>query len=44
VLRRGARSLGEAQEIPGGKSRDFEDPDGYVFELVELRAETAPSS
>ena len=37
VLRRGARALGEAQEIPGGSSRDFEDPDGYVFELVQLR-------
>jgi catechol 2,3-dioxygenase-like lactoylglutathione lyase family enzyme len=37
VLRRGARALGESQEIPGGISRDFEDPDGYVFELVELR-------
>ena len=34
---RGARALGESQEIPGGISRDFEDPDGYVFELVELR-------
>ncbi|HET7788422.1 MAG TPA: VOC family protein [Myxococcales bacterium] len=37
VLRRGARALGESQEIPGGLSRDFEDPDGYVFELVEFR-------
>jgi catechol 2,3-dioxygenase-like lactoylglutathione lyase family enzyme len=36
VLRRGARTLGEAQEIPGGISRDFEDPDGYVFELVQF--------
>jgi len=38
VERHGARALGAAQEIPGGRSRDFEDPDGYVFELVELRA------
>jgi len=37
VLRHGARALGSSQEIPGGVSRDFEDPDGYVFELVELR-------
>ena len=29
-------SLAAAQEIPGGRSRDFEDPNGYVFELVEL--------
>ncbi|HYS11547.1 MAG TPA: VOC family protein [Myxococcales bacterium] len=36
VLRHGARALGNQQEIPGGISRDFEDPDGYVFELVEL--------
>jgi len=38
VERHGARALGAPQEIPGGRSRDFEDPDGYVFELVELRA------
>ncbi len=38
VERNGARALGAAQDIPGGRSRDFEDPDGYVFELVELRA------
>jgi len=38
VERNGARPLGAAQDIPGGRSRDFEDPDGYVFELVELRA------
>jgi len=36
-LRHGARALGNAQEIPGGASRDFEDPEGYVFELVEMR-------
>ena len=41
VLRHGARALGGAQEIPGGVSRDFEDPDGYVFELVEMRAQVA---
>ena len=34
---RGGPVLGSPQEIPGGVSRDFEDPDGYVFELVELR-------
>ena len=38
VERHGARPLGGPQEIPGGSSRDFVDPDGYVFELVELRA------
>jgi catechol 2,3-dioxygenase-like lactoylglutathione lyase family enzyme len=37
VVRHGARALGSLQDIPGGISRDFEDPDGYVFELVELR-------
>ena len=37
VIRHGARALGGSQEIPGGASRDFEDPDGYVFELVEFR-------
>jgi predicted enzyme related to lactoylglutathione lyase len=36
VERHGARALAAAQEIPGGRSRDFEDPDGYLFELVEL--------
>jgi catechol 2,3-dioxygenase-like lactoylglutathione lyase family enzyme len=40
VLRRGARALGDSQEIPGGISRDFEDPDGYVFELVQFRPAT----
>lgn len=34
--RHGARALGPAHEIPQGRARDFEDPDGYVFELVEL--------
>src|SRR5207248_3024772 len=33
VLRHGARALGSPQEIPGGISRDFEDPDGIVFVL-----------
>ncbi len=36
VERHGARALGAAHEIPGGRARDFEDPDGYVFEMVEL--------
>lgn len=36
VERNGARALSPAQPIPNGRSRDFEDPDGYVFELVEL--------
>ncbi len=34
--RKGAKALGPSHPIPGGRSRDFEDPDGYVFELVEL--------
>jgi catechol 2,3-dioxygenase-like lactoylglutathione lyase family enzyme len=38
VERHGARALSTAHEIPGGRARDFEDPDGYVFELVELNA------
>ena len=38
VVRHGAKALGAAHDIPGGRSRDFEDPDGYVFELVELGA------
>jgi catechol 2,3-dioxygenase-like lactoylglutathione lyase family enzyme len=37
VERHGAKALGAAQEIPGGRSRDFEDPDGYVFELIEIK-------
>ena len=36
VERSGARALSVAHEIPNGRARDFEDPDGYVFELVEL--------
>jgi catechol 2,3-dioxygenase-like lactoylglutathione lyase family enzyme len=36
VERSGARALGQPHQIPGGRARDFEDPDGYVFELVEL--------
>jgi hypothetical protein len=35
--RHGARALGEVHAIPGGRSRDFECPDGYVFELAELQ-------
>ncbi len=42
VERHGARPLGAAQEIPGGRSRDFEDPDGYVFELIEFAGARAP--
>lgn len=42
VERHGARALGDAHEIPSGLARDFEDPDGYVFELVELRPSRAP--
>lgn len=42
VERNGARALSAAHEIPGGRSRDFEDPDGYVFELVELSFAGAP--
>jgi predicted enzyme related to lactoylglutathione lyase len=38
VLRHGAKALSAPHEIPGGRARDFEDPDGYVFELVELGA------
>ncbi len=37
VERSGARALSPVQDIPGGRSRDYEDPDGYVFELVELK-------
>jgi len=36
VVRNGARALSSVHEIPGGRARDFQDPDGYVFELVEL--------
>jgi catechol 2,3-dioxygenase-like lactoylglutathione lyase family enzyme len=38
VERNGARALGEVHAIPGGRARDFEDIDGYVFELAELSA------
>ena len=34
--REGARALGPAHAIPGGRARDFEDPEGYVLELVQL--------
>ena len=36
VERNGAKAISGAHAIPGGRARDFEDPDGYVFELVEL--------
>jgi len=36
VVRNGAKALSYTHEIPGGRARDFQDPDGYVFELVEL--------
>ena len=36
VLRNGAKALGESHEIPGGRARDFMDPDGYVFEMIEF--------
>ena len=34
--RHGALALSPAHAIPGGRARDFEDPEGYVFELVEF--------
>ncbi len=34
--RQGAQPLSPAQDIPGGRSRDYEDPEGYVIELVQL--------
>ena len=36
VVRNGAKALSYTHEIPGGRARDFQDPDGYVFELMEL--------
>jgi predicted enzyme related to lactoylglutathione lyase len=42
--RHGARSLGPPHAIPGGKARDFEDPEGYVFELVQLEPGNRPST
>jgi catechol 2,3-dioxygenase-like lactoylglutathione lyase family enzyme len=36
LLRSGAKALSAPHDIPGGRARDFQDPDGYVFELVEL--------
>lgn len=42
VVRNGAKALSYTHEIPGGRARDFEDPDGYVFELVELSGARAP--
>jgi predicted enzyme related to lactoylglutathione lyase len=38
VERHGAKAISAAHAIPGGRARDFQDPDGYVFELVELNA------
>ncbi len=35
--RHGARPLGAVHAIPGGSARDYEDPDGYVLELVEVK-------
>lgn len=34
--RHGARPLGTVHAIPGGRARDYEEPDGYVIEVVEL--------
>jgi catechol 2,3-dioxygenase-like lactoylglutathione lyase family enzyme len=34
--RHGARPLGAVHAIPGGRARDYEEPDGYVIEIVEL--------
>ncbi len=42
VVRNGAKALSGVHDIPGGRARDFEDPDGYVFELVEFSANPAP--
>lgn len=42
VVRNGAKALSYTHEIPGGRARDFEDPEGYVFELVELAGARAP--
>jgi predicted enzyme related to lactoylglutathione lyase len=36
--REGAKALSSIHAIPGGRARDFEDPEGYVFELVQLDA------
>ena len=35
LARHSANPLGKINAVPGGRSQDFEDPDGYVFELVE---------
>jgi predicted enzyme related to lactoylglutathione lyase len=40
--RNGARALGPPHEIPEGRARDFEDPEGYVFELVEMHGSRGP--
>ena len=36
LQREGATALSPAHAIPGGRSRDFEDPEGYVFEIVQI--------
>ena len=36
LQREGAMPLSPAHAIPGGRARDFEDPEGYVFEIVQL--------
>lgn len=36
--REGGMALSPAHAIPGGRSRDFVDPEGYVFEIVELES------
>ena len=43
VVRNGAKALSGVHDIPGGRARDFEDPDGYVFELVELGGGAIPA-
>ena len=42
LVRSGAKALSYTHEIPGGRARDFEDPDGYVLELVELSLAGTP--
>jgi predicted enzyme related to lactoylglutathione lyase len=41
IERHGAKALGAVHQIPGGRARDFECPDGYAFELIELGAAAA---
>ena len=40
--REGGTALSPAQQFLGGRSRDFADPEGYVFEIVELSLPPAP--